>query len=464
MYRTPLNFLLLVVLIGLTTAEPAQQEQEIEHFVTYYYLNPQPERAAEVLKVLFQSPMFLDMERCDEHCRNLIALSFGLIGQDDPDVANQYLEMFEAGKHDQRLLLLDVLKICRNDTVESFFKSRARAGRFGNEREEIDALIEGITPQFFENLNNPIMTAEDIDYRWTAYFIRGNKAYIKEIVQILIKQDTNAESTVVIAAAKWSLQANCQQHESILSICEEEFIRSEGTLKDVLAKLLSGIKGEDTKKVFDKKTILEERARKLLNIGDVSLRKDVDVLFELAAIYVKEGKDKEAIDLYRRALQADSWRLEKQLEFGKLIAKGYDRDLAKDKALFVFEYAEDDALISEAQSLMTDLGADSVYLEPTANKVVSDKIEIVIVPIGNINKILLNEIRIDLQNTLGITYTISGVGLDLGHADRNRVEQHIDETIEKIKAGLSPEKLGEFLAELDLSESDLNGLDGKKSY
>jgi predicted Zn-dependent protease len=169
----------------------------------------------------------------------------------------------------------------------------------------------------------------------------------------------------------------------------------------------------------------------------------------LADIYSSEGNDNKAIRLYNEGLKVDSWKLEYQLKLAKLLKKCGDTSTAAEKAKIVREYAEDEQLILDSENLLKGLGTTDIVDEKgyeTANDV-----EIVIVPLGRVNKRLLHEVKDELQKIMGIKYSISQTSLELGTTDRSSANNLLGFLLKKIISRLNKKAFWQMNGQHDAS-------------
>jgi predicted Zn-dependent protease len=209
---------------------------------------------------------------------------------------------------------------------------------------------------------------------------------------------------------------------------------------------------------------LEERVARLLEGDNVTLRRDVDQIFSLADIYESEGNDTEATRLYQIALQADSWRLEYQLKFARLLDKNGERAQAIEKARLVYDYAENEDVIGQAKELLLEFRVRPEELEDETLSAVNENVEIVIVPIGKVNQKLLFEVRDELQKKMGIKYSIAENGLELGKAERSEVDKALERIVNDIRRELPEELLRELMTYTGLTETDLETGEGRIAF
>lgn len=198
---------------------------------------------------------------------------------------------------------------------------------------------------------------------------------------------------------------------------------------------------------------LEKEANALLLSGNVALRRKVDLVFALAKLYEQQGKIKKAIELYDKALEVNAWNLECQLRLAYLLKDTDRKQESVSKAQLVSDYAEDEALINDAQSLLTSMG---ISIKPQSKSpVVNKEIEIVLIPLGNVSMRMLEELQYALKETMGIHFSIANVKKDIGKYDRDMIQSYINYVFTSIHSSLSPTQIDVLLSELKLGNRDL---------
>lgn len=246
----------------------------------------------------------------------------------------------------------------------------------------------------------------------------------------------------------------------IVSLPTTFFIDRDGKIESVLSGYHSF---EELKKHSLKKNKeqLQALVEEHLKGSNVDLRGNVDDLFSLADLYMDEGDQEKASDLYEQALKVDGWRLEYQLKYANLLEKRGYKDQAIEKAKIVFQYAEDEELIEKAQELFSELGELSDN-ETIMSQTPASDIEIIIVPIGEINQKLLTEIKSSLQEKMGIRYSISEKMLPLEAIDRpynyaspNKGQHNTEKLLDELKKSFKTTEDSNIKGYLGITEADI---------
>ncbi len=210
---------------------------------------------------------------------------------------------------------------------------------------------------------------------------------------------------------------------------------------------------EDQKNVENKlsKVDLEQAVEDILANDAIQKRRNVDIIFELAQIYEKEGSAEKALQLYDKALQVDAANLKRQLSFAKLLLKNDRKDRAIHILCYVYEFSEDFELFQESRALLMDMQIDLPVLFQPISKIRSD-IEIVLVPIGNPHQQVLSEVRVAIQNKMGLAVTIAKESIELGPFDKNYSEKYTADVFKNITKNLTSLQYEEVASEIGLTD------------
>ncbi len=212
------------------------------------------------------------------------------------------------------------------------------------------------------------------------------------------------------------------------------------------------------------KEALQTRVRQLdFQDADVQ-RAHLDWIFQLAALYEKEGNVSEAIELYDKGLRIDGWRWEHQLILAKLLCRSGATKAALEKAKLVYHYAEDSSLVDEAEEVLSALGFYPDGLKTSFPKNPSGQVEIVLVPMGPVDLRLLEEVRQEAQAKTGIVYSVATNGLNPGEPDLTGSNLFLKKLSDSIEGTLPLQRLIEMLTEEHLTREDLRTSEGMGKF
>ncbi len=196
-------------------------------------------------------------------------------------------------------------------------------------------------------------------------------------------------------------------------------------------------------------------ARRYGNESNVDLREHVDDVLARADACACQQKIDEAISLYQQGLQVDPWRLEYQLKLARLLKQIGLEEQAVEKAQVVRRYAERQDLRAAADELIRSSNTPQEDNEPPVALPDASPLEIVIVPIEEVEAGLLSELRQALQARLGIKFTVAEEPLTLGGMDRSYAANILAKLVERIKATMPEKQYQSLLQRLGFTEESL---------
>ena len=200
---------------------------------------------------------------------------------------------------------------------------------------------------------------------------------------------------------------------------------------------------------------LQAKVDKLLSQSDtIKIRRSIEKLYALGNIYEQEGNEKEAIRLYGEALESNPWNVEYQLRLAKLLMKNNNKNEAINKARLVYDLAEDESLIGSAEAFLEIHGMKPA-LERTQVKV-TDHVEIVLVPLGEVEERIIRETRDLLEKQMGVKISIHPGRKVIGHFDRTLAWRYVKQVFESIKKELREDQFNSLIQEIRLTGDDLH--------
>lgn len=208
---------------------------------------------------------------------------------------------------------------------------------------------------------------------------------------------------------------------------------------------------------------LEVRVRQL-DFQDASVQSEqVDVVFQLASLYEAEGNIPRAIELYEKGLKIDSWRWEHQLALAKLLFRSGTSSGGAERARRVFRYAEDSSLVGAAENLLAEKGFP-IEQPKTAQDPSSKKAAILLIPIGEVDRRLLDEVLAGVQTKTGIAYRVAEQNHDPGQLDVKGKQVELDELASFLEESLPTDRMAQALAKQRMTLKDLRTVEGMKKF
>lgn len=210
-------------------------EEELAHWLTYYYLQPEPERFSEVLAMMSGLGM-LD----EAAAQPLIAGFMSGVFQRNPERLGVWLAQARDYPTDQySLFLLGVWHAEMKDSQSLVMNAVDR-----DERLERNL-------GFLAGMEAPLLTEIPLDkghwvlnLLWGRFMATGDEQPIVRIMQALpwIEHYSKPALMSIGRAAYWSLAANAARHPRVMAICEDQLPRQPAAIAVMLKKVVEQAK------------------------------------------------------------------------------------------------------------------------------------------------------------------------------------------------------------------------------
>ena len=226
-----------IELKNFQTKSTVNTEDELEEWVTSYYLKPKPDEMIDAflyfIKTISDEDQYINGIGFFKECLNLSPFLI-------PELVSLYEEINNPAIRKGFLIL-----------VGNSHYPQAIADKIVNEKDKelLGRIINGILP---DSLHSDLTDPQELDFLWSAFFANGRYENIEKLIYTLEFRDalgnmsdgeaaTEKESQVmreaIYAAAKWSLQANAQSHEFVKIYCTY-FLNYEKSSKELKNDLL----------------------------------------------------------------------------------------------------------------------------------------------------------------------------------------------------------------------------------
>jgi hypothetical protein len=249
--RTRIIFRLLIIFLfaNIALGDRIGKEEsyvfdmnEFEDFSVYYYLHPEPHKAAIMLKGFINSPLFTGDKSISSHSIDTTAYFFSRIAQSEQCVINDYLDVFKESSHKQRCFVLKVLQVCGNERVFQFFESNLKQGNFPAEKERIEYALQKGIPIGFDPLTRPIREGGDLDFLWWDFMATGKEEPVLKVIETLKDYDSrNRDLFIIASVAEWSLDSCCRKHDRVKQICRQQISQTKGIVREKLEDIVREI-------------------------------------------------------------------------------------------------------------------------------------------------------------------------------------------------------------------------------
>jgi predicted Zn-dependent protease len=175
---------------------------------------------------------------------------------------------------------------------------------------------------------------------------------------------------------------------------------------------------------------LEREANEVLSDPDnVSRRKRIAPVFELASRYARAGATNKALSFYAKGLEHHPWNLEAQVTVAELLLGTGDAEKAREKATLVFNRAETDTLLGRA-AMVLGTPFESTLPDPEPWPVNTNALALV--PVGEIDAWLLRDLRRELQDALQMPVIIQRRSMTISKPGRDALHLKAEDLRERI--------------------------------
>jgi hypothetical protein len=228
------------LLIGGTaqaSAPDLNSPEGLHHWITYYYLKPEPARFGDAVRSMAGSGV-LENE-------DAMPPAFGFIAgvvRNNPGKLQGWVKEFETLNDNQ--LTTVALGIWYAQLPESQTVVYSLIKRRAGVKERLSFLLTGAPMQI---TSIPLEQGPWVlDANWGNFMATGSREPVLRIISTLpwidVRGDTNR--LLVGGAARWSLTSNAAQHKTVLAICEREISQQPTEVAALLKEVVANAKKE----------------------------------------------------------------------------------------------------------------------------------------------------------------------------------------------------------------------------
>lgn len=207
--------------------------QELEHWMSFYYENPQPDLIPIFIKSLSKEG-FLTKENTQEPIICFLSLVF----RDNSEKIRDWLsEILDNLAENEQELIIKALFLANTLETKNYLCDLANH-RNSDFQELINYLLNTIPPNIEEiPLDNPAM----IDILWSAFMATGKEEYVIKIISCLSESSADHDSfeTMMSQMAQWSLTSYLKKHEKVRLICQDQLKFQPESIASIIEKLIN---------------------------------------------------------------------------------------------------------------------------------------------------------------------------------------------------------------------------------
>ena len=231
-------FVISVLLLSSAFAQGNQRIQNFEDWLTYYYLNPEPDKISLALKEITARGYF---ENDDAHAP--LSGFFTEVFIANPQRIDAWVKPYVGVS--KRHILYSALWASNSPQGRAALEQMAKA-ESPEEAKKIRALLAS-PPPTLESIS--ISSPAALDYMWGRFMASGSAAPVNRIIDQMKFADSkgNVEAMLIGGAARWSVSANSRQHKKVLEIVKARSKTADPRTKKLLNEILADINVENTK-------------------------------------------------------------------------------------------------------------------------------------------------------------------------------------------------------------------------
>lgn len=210
-------------------------DKDFSKWMTYYYLEPQPEKIPAAIKFYADSPLFGKVSS-----RMPMIAFFAATLKDNSELMKKvYTNIFNSDSLNSKVLLLRALWLVNNSESKEFINKAKTEWKSDEISKQIEDILAMPAPNIF---NDQIKDPALLDMLWANFLATGDSAAVKRIISVLhFKKDGHGMDILIAGAAEWSLSSNAIQHRKVYEICKEELKNSDGETKKILEEIIKKV-------------------------------------------------------------------------------------------------------------------------------------------------------------------------------------------------------------------------------
>ena len=202
-------------------------KKNINKWLTYYYLNPQPKFTMDAIKIFSEQKALLRQKSLAP-----IGAFLSRVFEKNPDLVNNYINEFTRYSEQERKVF--IFAIYYSNIHDKFYYIEKLSK---TEKEKL-MLQRMKTMKFMKIVDMNVISPITLDQHWGGFMASGDEVHIYRIIQALEYVDSKDGRKIMTgSAAKWSLISNAVQHKKVLEICKN----AQKEVPDYLKKILNDV-------------------------------------------------------------------------------------------------------------------------------------------------------------------------------------------------------------------------------
>ena len=217
----------LALFVALAAEPPLPSAEEVQLWLTYYYLKPQPTLTLPSLAVMDRElQKAKGRSLLDEVDRGGMRTFYGHVFAQNETLVTEVAQKLPFLPAGQQAFVREALRRCGTPTCAQVLRA---------------------SPS--DSVQAPEAEPGTLDDSWAAFFATGDVKYVREVIEVLPWSEVRGDVNRLLTggAARWSLASNAYQHGRVLALCEEAAAVSTGATKRLLDEIVAEAKTERAK-------------------------------------------------------------------------------------------------------------------------------------------------------------------------------------------------------------------------
>ena len=205
--------------------------EEVEKWMSNFYINPQPELIPQVLEALSK-----EGKLSDENTIVPIIYFFCHVFRDNSQEVEKWTSPFmtRLSLREQEILVT-AIGLSNTPTAKNYLNS------LSDSIPELKEYIKTLFTQPFLAIEKmPIEHPAILDALWSSFMATGQEKYVVRIIAALGYFDNQSSEIekLIGNAAKWSLRSNIKNHPKVKLICKKQLTEQTNEITSILEGLL----------------------------------------------------------------------------------------------------------------------------------------------------------------------------------------------------------------------------------
>jgi hypothetical protein len=228
-----------LLVISAASAKDRAPPEQLDKWLTYYYLDPHPDEVPAALRVIAQQGLF---EKDDAQAP--LSGFFAEVFRANPDKIAEWIKPY-LGVPD-RHIIYSALWMANSEQSKTALDSLAKAAK-PEEAKRLRKLASTPPPSI---TSMQIDSPGSLDYLWGSFMATGAEVPVARIIDQVKRANAkgNISETLIGGAAEWSVSANARQHAKVLEIVRAKAEISDAETKAALHEIITSIDTERSKK------------------------------------------------------------------------------------------------------------------------------------------------------------------------------------------------------------------------